>query len=125
MPVKILIVDDSPLLHRMYDLALRAYEGANIEPLFARDGAEGLTSLHGHPDTSLVLLDVNMPNMTGLEFLERVRREPAFGGIRVVLQSTEDTEDDVARGLAAGADAYLAKPFGPPQLYALLDRMLS
>ena len=125
MRAKVLVVDDSRLLHKMYDLALRAYGGMTLEPLFASDGVEGLTRLHEHPDTALVLLDVNMPTMSGLEFLRRVRNEPAFRSVRVVLQSTEDSQADIARGLEAGADDYLTKPFGPPQLHAVLDRMLS
>lgn len=125
MRKKVLVVDDSKLLHRMYDLALRAYPGGTLETLFAEDGAEGLSCLHAHPDTDLVLLDVNMPRMSGLEFLARLRAEPAFAPVRVVLQSTEDSADDIARGLAAGADDYLTKPFGPPALHAVLDRMLS
>lgn len=124
MRTKILIVDDSTLLHRMYAVALQTYERREIETLYATDGADGLTRLHEHPDVALVLLDVNMPTMSGLEFLRQVRAMPSFADVRIVLQSTEDAEADVARGLEAGADGYLRKPFNRAELYALLDRLL-
>lgn len=123
MPTKILIVDDSQLIHRMYAMALRSCR-RSIEPHFAADGYEALKQLHAHPDTALILLDVNMPLMSGLEVLERLKAEPVFAAIPVVLQSTEDQADDVHRGLAVGARAYLTKPFTPQQLQALLDELL-
>ena len=125
MKRKVLVVDDSLLLHRMYELALRSYARCVVEPHFAASGAEALTRLAEHPDTALVMLDVNMPAMTGLECLEKLRREPALSEIPVVLQSTEDQLSDIQRGLAAGARGYLTKPFSPAQLHQLLDTVLS
>jgi len=125
MKKKVLVVDDSLLLHRMYELALRSYRRFVLEPLFAVNGLEALDRLAEHPDTSLVLLDVNMPAMTGLECLERLRAEPALCEIPVVLQSTEDQLSDIQRGLSAGARGYLTKPFSPAQLHQLLDSILS
>lgn len=122
---KVLVVDDSMLLHKMYGMALEAYPGREVKALFASDGAEGLARLHEHPDIALVFLDVNMPTMSGLEFLRRVRTTPTFDDVRVVLQSTEDSDDDVTLGLETGADAYLRKPFGHADLFALLDRLLA
>jgi CheY-like chemotaxis protein len=124
MPVKILVVDDSTLLHKMYDLALRAYRACAIEPHFASNGRDGLVQLQAHPDVALILLDVNMPTMSGLEFLRHVKAEPAMAHVPVVMQSTEDQQDDVRRALDAGASSYLAKPFTPAQLHALLDTYL-
>ncbi|HEX9729520.1 MAG TPA: response regulator [Gemmatimonadales bacterium] len=124
MQRKVLVVDDSLLLHKMYDLALKAYRGCDVLPLFASDGHTGLSRLHEHTDISLILLDVNMPQMSGLEFLRHVRAEPAFRSIPVVLQSTEDSAGDIERGLEAGAQGYLTKPFTPAQLHDLLDGML-
>jgi len=121
---QVLVVDDSRLLHKMYDLALQAYPRCRIRPHFASDGYEGLAQLQAHADVALILLDVNMPAMSGLEFLRRAKAEPAMAAIPVVLQSTEDQADDVRRGLEAGACAYLAKPFTPAQLHALLDDVL-
>ena len=125
MKKKVLVVDDSLLLHRMYDLALRSYAHCVVEPHFAASGAEALERLSEHPDMSLIMLDINMPAMTGLECLDRLRREPALCEIPVVLQSTEDQLSDIHRGLTAGARGYLTKPFSPAQLHQMLDTVLS
>lgn len=122
---KVLVVDDSLLMHKMYALALRAYPRGGVEAFFAASGFEGLARLQEQPDTALVLLDVNMPGLNGLEFLGRVRAEPALRDIPVVLQSTEDQQEDMERGLAAGARGYLRKPFTPQQLHQLLDTVLA
>jgi two-component system chemotaxis response regulator CheY len=124
MTRQVLVVDDSRLLHKMYDLALRAYRGCVVEPRFASDGREGLAQLHAHPEVALVLLDVNMPTMSGLEFLRLVKAEPALADLPVVLVSTEDQLDDIRRGMEAGAAGYLAKPFTPAQLHSVLDAHL-
>jgi CheY-like chemotaxis protein len=124
MGVKVLVVDDSLLMHKMYALALRAYP-RGVEVLFAANGREGMARLQEHPDTALVLLDINMPELNGLEFLARLRAEPALRDVPVVLQSTEDQQEDMERGLQAGARGYLTKPFTPPQLHQLLDAVLA
>ena len=121
MPKKILVIDDSKLLHRFHELALKSYSGCQIDASFALNGQEGLARLHEHPDTDLILLDINMPGMSGLEFLRQVRADDVFHNTKVVLQSTEDHEDDIARGLKAGATGYLTKPFTVEQLHELLD----
>jgi CheY-like chemotaxis protein len=124
MGVKVLVVDDSLLMHKMYALALRTYR-RGVEVLFAANGREGMARLQEHPDTALVLLDINMPELNGLEFLARLRAEPALRDVPVVLQSTEDQQEDMERGLQAGARGYLTKPFTPPQLHQLLDTVLA
>lgn len=125
MAKKVLIVDDSLLLHKMYEISLATYSAHAVEMHFAESGQEGLAKLSAHPDTDLILLDVNMPEMNGLEFLEHVRREPAFETIAVVMVSTEDHQSDVERGLAAGADAYICKPFSQEQLHERLDNVFA
>ncbi len=122
---KALVVDDSILLHRLYQHALLQYREASIEAHFAVDGQQGLARLQEHPDIAVILLDVNMPGMTGLEFLEQLRTQPAFAHIPVVLQTTEDRGEDIQRGLAAGARAYLTKPFTPEQLHRVLKAVLA
>ncbi|HEX5761144.1 MAG TPA: response regulator [Thermoanaerobaculia bacterium] len=103
-PRKVLVVDDSKLMHKMYEVMLRQY------PLvFAGDGRQALERLREHPDVELILLDINMPVMSGLEFLATLRAE----GDRtaVIIITTEGREEDTRRGLAAGAAAYVTKPF--------------
>jgi CheY-like chemotaxis protein len=71
----------------------------------------------------VLVLDVMMPRMTGTEVLAALRAEEATAGIRVVLLSARAQEADVERGLEAGADAYLAKPFQAPELLEVVARL--
>src|SRR5216684_8061505 len=105
-PRKVLVVDDSKLLHRMFEMMLRQY------PLVhAYDGKEALERLAEHGDVDLILLDMNMPRMNGLEFLAAVKAQPLTAHIPVVIVTTEGKEEDTERGLKAGASAYVKKPF--------------
>ena len=121
MHKKVLIVEDSLLMHKIYEMALKAYTKFEVESHFASDGHDGFIKLQEHPDFDLILLDVNMPTMSGLEFLRRVRAEPVFENITVVMQSTEDHEEDIQRAMESGAAGYLTKPFTTNQLHELLD----
>jgi two-component system, chemotaxis family, chemotaxis protein CheY len=120
---KILTVEDSGLHRKMYDLALTAQcrDGAVI--LHAANGQEALDRLAEHPDTDLILLDINMPVMSGLEFLRQLKLEVPFKNIPVVLCSTEGKDEDIRIGLSMGARAYIKKPFRPEELNAVLLRL--
>lgn len=122
---KVLVVEDSQLLHRMYDLLLLRfrYAEAATKVLHAMNGREALTKLHDHPDVDLILLDINMPVMSGLEFLQYCRKEKVFQGIPVIIVSTEGKEQDTLLGLKAGAKGYLTKPFQAHELYELMERV--
>src|SRR5438552_4181197 len=112
-PRKVLIVDDSKLLHRMFEMMLRQY------PLVhAYDGKEALERLAENGDVDLVLLDMNMPRMNGLELLEAMKVDARFKKIPVVLVTTEGSEEQTQRGLDAGAAAYVKKPFRNEELIA-------
>jgi len=102
----VLVVDDSKLMHKMYEVMLRQY------PLvYALDGRQALDRLQEHEDIDLVLLDINMPNMNGLEFLAQIRSNGAHQELPVIIISTEGRDEDTQRGLEAGATAYIKKPF--------------
>jgi two-component system, chemotaxis family, chemotaxis protein CheY len=117
-PRKVLIVDDSKLLHRMFEMMLRQY------PLVhAYDGREGLTRLAENTDIDLVLLDVNMPHMNGIEVLSAMKADPRFAAIPVVLITTEGSEEQTDRGLALGASEYVKKPFRNEELLAVVQRL--
>jgi two-component system, chemotaxis family, chemotaxis protein CheY len=118
-PKKVLVVDDSELVHKMHVLTFRQYPGCEL--FHAYQGVEAFDILNAHPDVDLILLDVNMPVMDGLAFLEARRGMGIFLEIPVILISTERTEEDIRRGIEAGATAYLSKPFKPPELRALID----
>lgn len=121
---KILIVEDSELLHRMYDLILQRYRAAGTEVVHAYHGREALNQLAQHADVDLIVLDINMPVMSGLEFLAHCRRESIFQSIPVIIVSTEGKEEDTLRGLQSGARAYITKPFKPPELHRLIEKVL-
>ena len=117
-PRKVLIVDDSKLLHRMFEMMLRQY------PLVhAYDGREALDRLVEHKDVDLILLDVNMPRMNGLEFLAAVKANTETAHIPVVIITTEGAEADTEKGLAAGASAYVKKPFRNEELLGVINRL--
>ena len=117
-PRKVLVVDDSKLMHKMYEVMLRQY------PLvYASDGRQALDRLQEHPDIDLVLLDINMPNMNGLEFLAELRSNPERAELPVIIISTEGREEDTARGLEAGATAYIKKPFHSEEILEVISRL--
>ena len=107
--VRVLVADDEDDIRDLVCLAaVRA--GCTVVRSVA-DGAEALTAARADlPD--LVVLDVSMPGATGLQVCEALRSDPGATGLRILLLSAGASPDDVARGLAAGADAYLPKPFG-------------
>jgi len=113
-PKKVLVVDDSKLMHRMFEVMLRQYELVD-----AYDGREALEALRAHSDVDLVVLDINMPVMNGLEFLEALGEETGEAP-PVVIVSTEGKEEDTQRGLEAGAVAYIKKPFQSDQLLQII-----
>src|SRR5947208_14744483 len=104
-PRKVLVVDDSKLLHRMFEMMLRQY------PLVhAYDGREGLDRLAENSDVDLILLDVNMPRMNGLEFLAAVKADARLAKIPVIVVTSEGADKDAEKALACGAGANLKKP---------------
>ena len=117
-PRKVLVVDDSKLMHKMYEVMLRQY------PLvYASDGRQALDRLQDHADIDLVLLDINMPNMNGLEFLAELRSDAARADLPVIIISTEGREEDTARGLEAGPTAYIKKPFHSEEILEVISRL--
>ena len=122
MPNAFLVVDDSKLHQKMYKLvfAQGALVGSTVYQ--ATNGREGYALLAAHPELALVFLDLNMPEMNGLEFLERRRAEKLHPQIPIVLVTTEGTPEDEARGRAAGAWDYLRKPFQPADLERVVAR---
>jgi two-component system chemotaxis response regulator CheY len=117
-----LVVDDSRLHHQMYMLVFAKGALAGSTLLHAKNGREGYALFTTHPEIEMVFLDLNMPEMNGLEFLERRRAENLHPHVPIVLVTTEDSAEDEARGRAAGAWEYLRKPFTPVQLTELVER---
>ncbi len=105
---RVLVADDEDDIRALVGLAVRRAGCAVVASV--ADGDAALAAARtGRPD--LAVLDVSMPGRTGLAVCAALRARPATAGIRVLLLSAGASADDVARGLAAGADAYLPKPF--------------
>jgi DNA-binding response OmpR family regulator len=107
-PVRVLVADDEDDIRALVGLAV-GKAGCTVVASVADGGAALVAARAEVPD--LAVLDVSMPGATGLEVCAQLRADPATAGIRILLLSAGASLDDVARGLAAGADAYLAKPF--------------
>jgi two-component system chemotaxis response regulator CheY len=117
---KVLVVDDSVLIHQMYNMLLMRYHCHIVD---AMSGQDGLDKLAKHPDVNLILLDINMPVMNGIEFIKKVKAVGTFEHIPIVIVSTEGKEEDTLRGLALGAKGYVKKPFQPSDLHALIEKI--
>jgi len=112
----ILIADDEPAI---VDLVRFTLEDPQVRLLEAPDGAAALEcALRERPDVAL--LDVQMPYLTGLEVCRRLRALPECAHTRIVLLTAAAQAEDRRRGLAAGADHYLTKPFSPLALLTLI-----
>jgi DNA-binding response OmpR family regulator len=115
----ILIADDEAHIVELVRLTL---EDGRVRVVEAHDGATALARAEAlHPD--LILLDIHLPDVSGLEVCARLR---ARGGpaAKIVMLTAAAQEADVARGLAAGADHYLTKPFSPVRLLSLVEALL-
>ena len=117
---KVLAVDDSTLIQQMYKMVLMRYRCEIIQAL---NGQEGLDKLEKHPDVNMMLVDINMPLMNGLEFIQKVKAAEKFKSIPIIIVSTEGKEEDTQRGLALGASGYVKKPFQPSDLHSLISKL--
>ena len=118
---KILIIDDDAFIRRPLEFILRE-EG--FAPVTAVDGEEGLAKLEGEkPD--LIVLDLMMPGLDGFEVCRRVRADPRFSSIPVILLTAKGQENDCERGRAAGATDFMSKPYSPSELLRRVREILS
>ena len=120
-----LFVDDSALHHQMYRLIFSRGALAGNTLYHASNGREGYALLSQHPELALVFLDLNMPEMNGLELLARRAAERLHPHIPIVLVTTESTDEDEVRARSAGAWDYLRKPFQPADVERLVSRALA
>jgi two-component system chemotaxis response regulator CheY len=120
MAKTIITVDDAATIRRMVAFTLR---GAGHEVLEAADGAIALNVLQSRA-VDLVITDVNMPNMNGIELTRQLRTLPSFRRTPVLLLTTESDPAKKAEGRAAGATGWIVKPFSQEQLLAIVARLL-
>ena len=119
-PRKVLIVEDSALMRQLYRAVLSP-QGAEL--VYAENGAEALDFAAQNPDVELFIVDINMPQMDGLEFLRRLRGDLGVTETPALVISTEAEDEDHRSAIEAGADGYLKKPWTPPELLAAVRRL--
>lgn len=123
MALELLVVDDSPVTRKMVRRAIGLC-GLPVDGIReAGDGAEALAHLAARP-VDLVLADVNMPVMSGIELVERMAADPGLARIPVVIVATPMSEERIERLFERGARAYLAKPFRPEALRDVVVQIL-
>ena len=120
MAKTIMIVDDSASLRQVVGISLK---GAGYQVLEAMDGKHALSQLTGQK-VHLVISDVNMPNMDGITFVKALKQLPAYRFTPVIMLTTESAANKKAEGQAAGAKAWVTKPFNPPQLLGAVEKLV-
>src|SRR5487761_2645674 len=116
----ILTVDDSPSVRQMVKITLT---GAGYSVVEACDGRDGLDKAKSH-SVNLVITDLNMPVMNGLEFIRSLRQSPAYRGVPIVFLTTESDESMKREAKAAGATGWITKPFKQEQLTAVAKKLI-
>ena len=121
MPKKVLVVDDSWTVRQEVSVALQE---AGFEVLTAVDGVDGkepkIESTH---DLAVVVADINMPRMNGLEMLAKVKRDPKNASLPIVVLTTEGQPDLIRQAKSDGAKGWMVKPFKPDLLVALVRKL--
>ena len=120
MAKKIMIVDDSASLRQVVAIALR---GAGYDVLEACDGKDALSKLTGEK-VHLIISDVNMPNMDGITFVKEIKKNPSYKFTPVIMLTTEAGESKKQEGQAAGAKAWVVKPFLPAQMLDAVSKLV-
>lgn len=113
--VQALIVDDSSVMRKIVERSLRQAGVDSLVVLEAGSGVEGLEVLKGRR-VDLILSDINMPAMDGLEFVRQLRQQRLAEGVPVVMITTESSEEHVKQAIEAGAIGYIRKPFTADQV---------
>lgn len=124
---KILVVDDSGVQRKMIIQIIKK-AGFENETLEAADGSLAIETLAANfQDVGIVLCDWNMPNMSGLEFIEAVAKVPAVASIPIVMVTTEGTDEKIAEAKAANPNVqgYIPKPFTPELLKTTIEPILA
>lgn len=121
MKFKVLIVEDSRVSREHIAATVEAVDG--VEAVTTASGFEALKLLP-RQRFDLIITDINMPDINGLELINFVKKNPNYRDVPLIIITTEGREQDRSRGLALGAEGYLVKPFLPEDLEALLKRFL-
>ena len=113
MAKTVLVVDESGTVRQQVSMALKQ---AGFETAEASDGREGLAIIESDRKIDMVISDVNMPNMNGLEMVEKIKRKPACKTLPIIMLTTEGQPSMIKRAKEAGAAGWIVKPFNAGQL---------
>jgi len=113
--IRVLIVDDSSVMRKIVERSLRQAGLDSMTVFEASSGVEGIEVL-SNQSVQLILSDINMPSMDGLEFLRQIRVQNLAPGVPVVMITTESSEEHVKHAITAGAQGYIRKPFTAEQV---------
>jgi CheY-like chemotaxis protein len=116
----VLIADDEPAMRLLVNTTI---ESESYQVVEAGDGDEAWALIKKHRP-ALVLLDIQMPGLSGLEILASIKSDPSLSGVHVILMTARALDADRTTGMAAGADFYLTKPFSPLELLARVQESL-
>jgi len=120
MSKTILIVDDSSSVRTVVGIALK---GAGYDVIEGCDGVDALSKMNGQK-IHLIVSDVNMPNMDGITFVKELKKLPAYKFTPVCMLTTEAGQSMMQEGKAAGAKAWIVKPFQPPKLLDVVSKLI-
>ncbi|KPX91705.1 response regulator [Pseudomonas meliae] len=120
MPKSVLVVDDSSSVRQVVGIALKS---AGYDVIEACDGKDALGKLTGQK-VHLIISDVNMPNMDGITFVKEVKKLASYKFTPIIMLTTESQESKKAEGQAAGAKAWVVKPFQPAQMLAAVSKLI-
>ena len=120
MTKTILTADDSASMRQMVTFTLK---GAGFNVIEAVDGKEGLAK-SSQTKVDMIITDLNMPNMDGIEMIRNIRKMPQYKFIPIILLTTESQDSKKKEGRAAGATGWIVKPFKPEQLLAVIKKVL-
>lgn len=122
MEKTILIVDDSPL---QAIILRRILTHSQFTVLIAKDGNEALNHVLNNPQIDLIISDVNMPNMNGYELCRRLKEDKIYWHIPIILCTILSSPEDLIRGIEAGADSYVTRPYHEENLLQLIQELLA
>jgi len=121
MSKEIMTVDDSVSIRQMVSFTLKR-EGYDV--LEAVDGVDALKKLNGENSVHMMITDLNMPNMDGIELIKNVRANAKYKFMPIIMLTTESQEERKQAGKAAGATGWIIKPFKPEQLLGVIKKVL-
>jgi two-component system chemotaxis response regulator CheY len=119
--LRFLIVEDSPTMRQLISFSLKRFKGCKI--VEAVDGVDALKKLQTE-EVDIILTDINMPVMDGLKLVTLIRQNPKLKSLPIIIITTEGAREDRDRGLALGADAYIAKPIQSSSLLKIITDVL-